>query len=200
MRRNFSGLAVVGRNPAGRLKLAYLQSWAPQPNRGDVNLEEVENAILDVQRRFRIRVTGYDPNQCYHLAQRLNRRGVSMYEVGFTPTNLSTMASMLLTAFRSRGIDIWPDPRLVAELSALTIEERPFGFRVVAATAADGSHADLATALLVSFVASKSTALGSGLPWGGMSAINQVNRWAGYKAPPGSTSMYGESVRKTPFG
>ena len=58
------------------------------------------------------------------------------------------MASTLLDVFRSRRIELFDCPQLIADLRRLTIEEKSYGYRL-SATRDDKGHADLATSLAV---------------------------------------------------
>jgi hypothetical protein len=131
--------------PTGRLRLALCESWAP-PKGGQIDLEEVERAILADHQRFRIAALLYDPYQCALMAQRLARRGVPMIEQVFSGRSLSAMASVFLEEFKARTLDLYPDDQLTADLGKLRIVERPFGYRIEAPRDASG-HCDRATSL-----------------------------------------------------
>ncbi|MDA1050752.1 MAG: hypothetical protein O3C40_09770, partial [Planctomycetota bacterium] len=149
IKHDHSALVVIGHHVASqRLRLAFAQSWAPQPSTGKVDLEAVEAAVLDAHRRFKLSTVCYDPFQAALMAQRLEKRKLTMTEVPFSGKNLTTMASTLLDVFRSRRIDLYDHPRLIADLQRLSIVERSYGYRLDAIRDADG-HADLATALAI---------------------------------------------------
>jgi len=148
--QDHSALIVIGANRSTlQLRLAYSANWAPNEITGKVNLMAVEQACLDVHRRFNPVKIGYDPHQAALMAQRLELQDVPMHEMTFTGKNLNLMASTMLDVFRSRRLEMYDIPRLVADLSRLTIEEKSYGYRL-SATRDENGHADLATALAIS--------------------------------------------------
>ncbi len=149
IKHDHSALIVIGGNQKTlRLRLAHAQSWSPDPETGKVDLMAVERAILDANKRFSLRTCGYDPYQAALMAQRLELQGVRLKEVPFTGAALNLMASTLLDVFRSRRIELFDCPQLIADLRRLTIEEKSYGYRL-SATRDDTGHADLATSLAV---------------------------------------------------
>lgn len=135
-----------------QLRLAFAESWAPNPATGKINLMDVERSILDANKRFGIVKVVYDPYQAALLSQRLELQDVTMEEMTFVGKNLNLMASTLLEVFRSRRITLYNHPQLVNDLGRLTIEEKSYGFRLSATRDASG-HADLATALAIALPA-----------------------------------------------
>ena len=71
-----------------------------------------------------------------------------MKEVPFTGKNLDLMATTLLDVFRSRRIELFNCPPLIADLRRLTIEEKSYGYRL-SATRDEAGHADTATAFAI---------------------------------------------------
>jgi len=146
VRHDRSALVVLGANAMlHRVRVAHLQSWRPKPGI-DVKLEAVVNAVVAANVRFRPVVTIFDPNQARLLAELCRKAGVFMEEQKFGPGAMAQAAQATLEAFVDRRIDLYRHPELIADLKALTIEERPFGARIVAPTSATG-HCDLGIAL-----------------------------------------------------
>ena len=141
-------VVVVGNRDTQQLRLAHAQSWAPSPVTRKVDLIAVERAVIEAHQRFGLESLGYDPHQAALMAQRCQLRGVPMKELTFTGANLTRMASTLLDVFRSRRLELFPHPRLIADLSRLTIEEKSYGYRLTAMRDETG-HADLAVALTI---------------------------------------------------
>lgn len=153
-RRDHSAFVVLGRHrKSGRLRLAHCQSWAP--NGGSIDLGDVQAAVKAADVRFRrFAAVNYDPHQCDLLASQLRRQGVQMNEVPFVGKQLTAMASAVLETFRSRTIDLYPDPLLIHDLQRLSIVERPFGFKLESVRDELG-HADRATALALALLAAR---------------------------------------------
>jgi len=149
VKQDHSALVVIAANRSTQtLRLAHAQSWQPNPTTRKVNLIDVEREVLGAHRRFGLLKCGFDPFQAALMAQRLELQQVPMHEVAFTGANLNTMASTLLDVFRSRRIELYDCPQLIADLRRLNIEEKSYGFRL-AATRDENGHADLATALAI---------------------------------------------------
>lgn len=146
------GNNTIRHHGSGRYKLAAVYVWRPGGGR-QVSLEEIEEAIVAAHRRFGLTV-GADPYQAAYLIQRLQKQGVPIGSVDFTPANLKGMATTTLEAFSERQIDLFSDPTLLADLRALKAAERGYGVRLESPRIADGNevctrHGDTATALSI---------------------------------------------------
>lgn len=149
VRNDHSALVIVGfRRDSQQLRLAYAESWAPDPRTGQVDLIHVEQTVLATHKRFDPRQIGFDPYAAQLMAQRLQRQRVRMKEIPFVGSHLNEMASTLLEVFRSRRIRLSPCPKLIRDLQRLTIAEKSYGYKLEATRDVHG-HADLATALAV---------------------------------------------------
>ncbi len=151
----------------GRLKLARLHVWTP-PSEGKVSIEEIENTIADLDRRFQLQV-GADPWQAAYLIERLQKRGVPIEPVDFTATNLKSMCTATLEAFSESQIELYPDPQLLADLKALRVVEKSYGVRLDSPRG-PGGHGDAATALAISLHVARGKALFSQKPVGSIIA------------------------------
>ena len=141
-----SALAVVGCHfGTGRVCLAECKAWSPGVGR-EIDLADVEEAVLDAQRRFNIVKVCVDPWQAAMMTQRLRRRGVNVEEVYPTVKNLTEMATSLLNAFTSYSIDLYDEPLLLRDLGRLSLIEKATGYRLTARRDSSG-HADRAIAL-----------------------------------------------------
>jgi len=148
IKRDHSALVILGANgETQRIRLADCRNWAP-PKGGEVDIQAIENAVLEANRRFNLRAVHFDPHRASFLAQRLRKQGVRMEERAFIGKNLDTMATTLMEVFRSRRIDLYDQPRLVSDLMRLMIVEKSFGYKLEAIADADG-HADTAIALAI---------------------------------------------------
>lgn len=148
IKHDHSALVVVaGSYESLSLRLVLAQSWKPGPN-GKCDLMRIEDAIAEAHKRYDFLQIGYDPFQAALMAQRLAAQGVPMQEMTFTGSNLNLMATTLLEVFRSRRMEMYDMPALIADLGRLSIEERSYGHRLSAVSNESG-HADLATALAI---------------------------------------------------
>ena len=149
IKQDHSALVVIaGSLTTLQLRLVWAESWKPSRTTGKVDLMQVERAVLAAQSRFNLTSVGYDPYQAELMAQRLEQQLVPMREWTFTGANLNLMASTLLDVFRSRRLELYNHPALIADLGRLTIEEKSYGHRL-SATHTEAGHADLATALAI---------------------------------------------------
>lgn len=139
---------LAGRRDTQELRLAYAESWAPDPRSKKIDLMRVESTILEMHKRFNFHRVVYDPYQAALLAQRLDRQRVPMQEMTFVGKNLNEMASTLLEVFRSRRIRMYDHRKLIADLGRLSIQEKSYGYKLEATRDVDG-HCDLATALAI---------------------------------------------------
>jgi phage terminase large subunit-like protein len=129
------------------INLVWCQAWSPLTRGGQVNLDDVERALVDVQGRYAPLLVAFDPWQCQHLAQRVRGKGVNMREFIFSAANCNHMAHSLLQVFRNGQISLYSDEALLRDLQRLLIEERSNGtYRLTAVRDREG-HADRAMAL-----------------------------------------------------
>lgn len=164
IRQDHSALVVLeGRRDTQLLRLAFAKSWKPDPITKQVDLMDVEKSVLDLHRKFNDMYLAFDPWQASLLAQRLQRQGkfstgagrglkTRIKEVAFTGKALNEMASTLLEIFRSRRIRLYTESEgqaIIDQLGQLTLEEKSYGYRLVAPRTQSGGHCDLAIALSI---------------------------------------------------
>lgn len=144
-RAAFYGIGADQDNLAARL--AFGESWKPSEGR-DVDLVQVEDAVIAAAKRFRGIVIDYDPHQCEYMAQRLRRMGVNMVAVPFQGKNCHIMATSMMQAFKTRRLTLYEDDQLIEDIGKLNIVEKGFGFKLEAPEDSSG-HADSAMALAI---------------------------------------------------
>lgn len=159
--RDHSALVVLAANPqTGRVRLASCQSWKPGPT--GVELGAVRSAVLQAHLRYCRCGTFFDPCQAVLMAQDLRQYGIPMTEMTFSSaTNLSSMASSMLQAFRDRKVDLYNDPELLSDLSRLNIMDRgSFGLKLEAPSDKELGHCDRAMAMAIAMPAALKVASG----------------------------------------
>jgi hypothetical protein len=194
-RNDRSAFCAVGLNfTTNRLRLAHCRSWKPSPG-NDVDLQEVENHVLSMSRKFGLSCVRFDPAQAVHLAQRLTAKGVNMVETPFTGITLHELATVLMTTFRERRIDLFDEPELLADLRRLQIVESDFSRLKLQATKDDRGHQDLGVSFCLALLGAKTMLRrsnepivlpGLGLGPGNFSGGKQFGSHTGH-------SMYGHS-------
>jgi hypothetical protein len=150
-KHHHSAFVMLGTLPGtGRVTLARIRSWKASESGGTVDLQAVEADIVEDIKGFGPAFCAFDPSQAVLLAQRLERQtGCSMIERAFIGKEPDKMARDLLTAFRTRRIDIWRHEELLYDLRQLSIIERKWGMKIEAPSDRQHGHADRAIALLM---------------------------------------------------
>lgn len=149
VRRDFSGLVIIGVDPAvGRIWLAGVESWAPRDFAdGQVDLHEIESALLHAQRRYGLHSVFSDSHQTEFLKQRLRGR-VSIIILPRSSAMLDREARALLTVFQEQRLSLYAEPSLSADLARLRLRETTVGtVRLEASRTIGHGHADCAFAL-----------------------------------------------------
>ncbi len=148
VKNDHSALVVLGvQLGSGKVTLAHCERWAPGAD-GQVDLGAVRQAHRDAWHRYEMVWCGFDPSQAHLMAQDLSRMGVPMAEWPFVGQRLDKMARDLMTTFRNRKIELYPDDGLLDDLYRLNIVERRYGYKLEAVSDERG-HADTATALAI---------------------------------------------------
>lgn len=150
-----TALVVIGKK-SERYRLAYCRRWLPTKAKR-VDLAEVEKEILEVHRRFKLRLLGFDPFQAEYLTSRLKKAKLSVEAVPFTGVRCTSMATMVLDCFASGSIDLYQQPDLLADLRRLRIVEKSYGMKLESPRGPTG-HGDLATALAIALLVGKESA------------------------------------------
>jgi hypothetical protein len=161
--RDFSSLVVVGRHyQTQRYRVALVRRWRPPPG-GKINLEEVQQAIIEIHDNFHPHFYG-DPYEMQLMAQQLQRYGVYVELVAFTGTALSEMASSLIEAFRDFRVTMHRDEALLGDLRRLRLKESPSGWRLDSPRTSSTGHSDSATALSLALLGMRRSGGGCGAP------------------------------------
>lgn len=92
-----------------------------------VKLDDIEAALLEIQRSYRPTKVICDPWQAVGLAQRLRGRGLTIEEFNFTATSVGRLASILFRALRDHEIALPDDPDLLEELAGVRLRENSVG-------------------------------------------------------------------------
>jgi hypothetical protein len=175
--RDASALCILGvrRSHDGHGRIALARHFVWRPLKGQrVNLSEVEAVIAAEHSRFGLKALNYDPWQATHMASRLQSGGlavfdkqlgrlhspatrVPMVEVSQSGANLQRMATCLIEACNDFRVELYDCPELRRDLTRLRIEERSYGFRLVAPHDEAG-HGDLGTAFTLAMLAASELA------------------------------------------
>jgi hypothetical protein len=164
-------LAVPSDGRVGKIRLAQHKLWKPIAGQ-KINLLEVEQYLLELDRIFRLEFCVYDPWQCEHLMQSLEadtgrrRRNQRHFftqpwarEIPPTAANLRQQATLTIESFNDRRLQLFDCEPLRRDLHKLRVEETQSGnsFRLVSPRDGDG-HGDSFSAFVLSLVVAQELA------------------------------------------
>jgi len=137
----------------GEVKLVALRVWKPTPGR-EVDLGEVERAVVEADRRFPLRLLFVDEWQSAFLVRRLRDARINAETLAFSGGVLEEMAGCVLNGFRDGKVKVFPDEDLLRDLRNMMLVERSYGVRLESPRGKHG-HGDLVTALALALLAAK---------------------------------------------
>jgi phage terminase large subunit-like protein len=137
-------VAVTYDRVAKRCRLVAHRLFVPTAGEA-IDFASVEEALLDLHRRFAVRVISYDPWAFVSSAQRLRMRGLPMRETAQTPANLTSASAALHELIVSGHLVAYPDRDMRAAIASATTVEGPRGMRIAKMTR--NARIDLAVAL-----------------------------------------------------
>lgn len=152
--RDHTAFVVVGRNEAGRHRVARVKLWRPRQHGGRIDQETVEREIIEAHNDLRLSRVAVDPHQADYLIARLKKAGIKAehrYQHGGT---LDEQCMTLIDAFTSANIDIPDDLDLIRDLRNLRTIDRGQWMRLASERNAHG-HGDIATALSIALAVAK---------------------------------------------
>jgi hypothetical protein len=117
--------------------------WKPEG--GEIDLDGVEAEVRRLAGVFGCGIFA-DPWEGRAMCQRFRKAGLRAEAVDATGGNLETQALELLAAFRENRVELFDHPQLLADLRALRIVERSYGFRLESPRSKAGGHGDAASA------------------------------------------------------
>jgi phage terminase large subunit-like protein len=159
LKRDKTVIAVVHKDPdSGLVILDHLRTFIP-PSGGEIFIEDVEEAILQLSSSFPLQKVVFDPWQSVRTRQRLEERGLRIEEFTFSGTNLTKLTQNLFGLFRDRRIKIFPHRELTKELLSVQVVEKSYGYRI---DHQSGSHDDHVIALGMAALAAMQTKAASG--------------------------------------
>jgi phage terminase large subunit-like protein len=104
--------AVIAVAPEGeRLRVVAQRIWTPRFRR-PIDLEDIEDYLIELGRRFQIATVAYDPYQLARSASELGKRGLPMEEFAQTSGNLTAAGQALFEAIQERRLAVSDDDKL----------------------------------------------------------------------------------------
>jgi hypothetical protein len=118
-----------------------------QPSKGQrLELEPVMQRLIELARRYRIRVVHGDRHLSDGAKPLFQRASIQLVELGMTVKEQAQRAELLMSRITSRAIALVDHPALIAELRKVQLKRRPGGGFVVEAVGS--GHDDLADCVL----------------------------------------------------
>ncbi len=169
--RDNSAVVVLAVNEVtGSLRLAKAMLWTPKQSGGKVQIEQIEKAIIELDRQFNLETIAIDPWQAEHLGQRLetitrHRTRSQRKHMGSkswvrmippSSTNLREQASTTIETFQDGRIKCYDYSPLKNDLLKLRVEEKSYGLRLSSPRDNDG-HGDTFSAFALALLVAHET-------------------------------------------
>jgi phage terminase large subunit-like protein len=123
-------VAVAWDRGANKARLVWHRIYQPSPTE-PLNFEStIETAILDLRRRFIVRLVVFDPWQMQSTAQRLRAAGVRIEEFTQSSPALTESSQNLFELIKSSNIVLYPDADIRLAISRAVAKETSRGWRI----------------------------------------------------------------------
>ena len=123
-------VAVTYDRGAGKCRLVHHRIFNPRPGKPISFESDVEQTLLDLKHRFRVREVRYDPYQMQASAQRLRKLGVPMIEFPQSVPNLTSASQNLFELVKAQNIVAYRDKELRLAVQRSVAVENPRGWRI----------------------------------------------------------------------
>jgi hypothetical protein len=123
-------VAVSWDDTAKRVRLIYHRIFQPRPD-DPLDFEAtIEQTLLELRQRFRVRRVLFDPWQMQAVSQRLQRAGVPLEEFPQTSANLTAASQNLYELIQARNLLVYPDQQIRLAISRAVAIETARGWRI----------------------------------------------------------------------
>jgi Phage Terminase len=110
--------------------LVYHRIFNPRPGK-PINFEsDVEETLLDLKHRFRVREVRFDPYQMQASAQRMRKAGINMVEFPQSVPKLTSASQNLFELIKAQNIVAYRDKGLRLAVQRSVAVENPRGWRI----------------------------------------------------------------------
>jgi phage terminase large subunit-like protein len=123
-------VAVCWDEQAKKARLIWHRIYQPSADEPLDFEATVEDAVLDLHRRFDVRSVRYDPYQMHAVAQRLRREGVQMEEFPQSVPNLTEASQNLYELIQGRNLVSYPNEAIRLAVSRAIAVETTRGWRI----------------------------------------------------------------------
>lgn len=122
-------MAVTWDTPTQKVRLVTHRVFTPTRSE-PINFELVENAVLDLHKRFRLVKVLFDPHQFVSSSQRLVSAGVNIEEYPQTPENLTAASQGLYELIAGANLVVYRDKALRLAASRAVAQETGRGWKI----------------------------------------------------------------------
>ncbi len=122
-------VAVCWDKAAQQIRLVYHRVFQPSPEE-PLDFETVEQCILELAKRFQLRLCLFDPWQAQASAQRLVKSGIKIEEFPQSPPNLTMASQCLFDLIKGGALRLYPDAGMRLALSRCVAKETSRGWRI----------------------------------------------------------------------
>ena len=113
-----------------KVRLVWHRIFQPSPDQPLDFEATIEETVLDLTKRFRIRELRYDPYQMASSAQRLQRSGVPMLEFPQSVPNLTIASQNLYELIKAGNLTVYPDDEMALSVRRAVAIETTRGWRI----------------------------------------------------------------------
>jgi hypothetical protein len=107
----------------------------------------IERTLIELSKRYYLRVVVYDEHQMVAVAQHLRRLGLRLEEFPQTPANLISMSQSLFDLIRTGRLKVYPSKALRESVLATVAKEGGGGLKITKDRTAGSKPTDATTAL-----------------------------------------------------
>jgi phage terminase large subunit-like protein len=144
-----AAVAAVTVEKNGNIRLVYFKIFKPSPS-NPLNFETtIVETLLDLKKRYRVRLVYVDPTQMVSIMQRLQKTGLKIEELVQNPANQIAMGQNLYDLFHTARFETFADSKLRDAVTRTVFTEKN-GLRI---TKNPGIKNDLVIALAMACLA-----------------------------------------------
>lgn len=132
-----------------KVRVITHRKWAPT-TKEKIDFEVIENFILELHRKFKVKACFFDPYQMISSAQRLTKKGVKMVEYSQTEANLTQMTNNLYDLIQACSLAVYENEELREHVLNAKIKETPRGLKLIKTT--QSKKIDLVVALAMACI------------------------------------------------
>jgi hypothetical protein len=128
------------------VSLVYHAVYLPQPD-APLDIEStIEKTLIDLSKRFFLRVCVFDQHQMLSSSQRLRRLGLRLEEFKMVPSNIAAMSQNLFDLIRTQRLRVYPT-KVLRDAVLNTVAKEHAGALHITKDRSSGKQTDIVVAL-----------------------------------------------------